>query len=64
MFEHLHYQVRNDVEHDQTYRSAESLWGQRDADAYQKWYRLRMAPQAAMLRRTFSKDLEWVFSKF
>ena len=62
LFEHLHYQVRSEVEHDRAYRSAENLWGQRDASAYQEWAATRATQEVSMLRRKFNPDLKWVTS--
>jgi hypothetical protein len=62
VFEHLHYQVHPEVEHDKTYRSAETLWGERDARAYGEWYGIAMARQVSLLRRTFNPDVKWVMS--
>ena len=63
VFEHLHYQVRTDVEHDQTYVSAERLWGTSDTKAYTDWRENAASLQVAQLRRRFCKDLDWLFSK-
>jgi hypothetical protein len=63
VFEHLHYQVNKDVEHDQTYCSAESLWGYSDMEAFYAWRENVMPQQAAQLRRRFSKDLVWLFNQ-
>jgi len=62
VFEHLHYQVQPQVEHDQTYRSAEELWGQKDARAFQEWYGMAMARQVSLLRRNFNPDVQWITS--
>ena len=62
VFQHLHYQVYPGIEHDQTYRSAENLWGKPDYDAYQKWYHGAMSNQVSLLRRTFNPDVRWVTS--
>jgi hypothetical protein len=62
VFEHLHYQIRPEVEHDQTYRSAETMWGQPDSKAYQEWFSTKMSPQASLLRREFNPDVKWVTS--
>ena len=64
MIEHRHYSVCPDVEHDTTYRSAESLWGHPDLLAYQEWLTGKMAGQVAMLRRNFSPDIKWLFGRF
>ena len=63
VFEHLHYQVNDEVEHDQTYCSAESLWGTPDMRAFYQWRENVMPLQAAQLRRAFSKDIQWLFSR-
>jgi hypothetical protein len=63
VLEHLHYQVNKSVEHDQTYCSAEDLWGTSDMEAFYAWRENVMPFEAARLRRRFSKDLDWLFSR-
>jgi hypothetical protein len=63
VFEHLHYQVRDNVEHDQTYCSAESLWGTSDMRTFYEWRENVMPFEVARLRRRFNKDLDWVLGK-
>ena len=63
VFEHLHYSMSENVEHDQTYRSAEQLWGASDMQAFREWQASAMLHEVSLLRRRFSKDIEWLFSK-
>ena len=63
VFEHLHYQVNKSIEHDQTYASAEEAWGASDMQAFYAWQQNVMPFQVAQLRRKFSKDIEWLFSR-
>ncbi|HEV2354825.1 MAG TPA: hypothetical protein VGR89_11305, partial [Puia sp.] len=63
VFEHLHYQVHPEVEHDQTYVSAENLWGQADLAAFHKWRDSVMALEVAKLRRGFNRDVQWILGK-
>jgi hypothetical protein len=63
VFEHLHYQVNPDVEHDQTYSSAETLWGTSDQQAFQEWRSSVMPMQVSVLRREFHPDVKWVRGK-
>ena len=63
VFEHLHYQVNPDVEHDQTYRFAENNWAVSDFQRYESWRAEVMPFEVARLRRKFNKDLKWLFSK-
>lgn len=63
IFEHRHYQVDPETEHDQTYSSAEQLWGNSDRIAYQEWSEKIMPLEVARLRRRFNKDLQWLYSK-
>ena len=64
VFEHLHYSMSNNVTHDETYRSAETLWGASDREAFESWRQNVMPHEVAKLRRAFSRDLQWVFSRF
>jgi hypothetical protein len=63
VFEHLHYQVNKNVDHDQTYYFAENNWGNSDMQAYYAWRENVMPHQAAQLRRRFNKDLVWLFNQ-
>lgn len=63
VFEHLHYQVNPDVEYDQTYSSAETLWGTSDQQAFQEWRSSVMPMQVSVLRREFHPDVKWVRGK-
>ena len=60
---HLHYSMDSKVVRDVTYTEAETSWGDSDGKAYQEWRQNTMPFQAAQLRRRFSKDLDWLFSK-
>ncbi len=64
VFEHLHYQVNKNVERDQTYRYAESTWGQSDYQAWQYWHKVIMPMQVSRLRREFNADARWVREQF
>jgi len=62
--EHRHYSICPDVEHDQTYRTAEDAHGKEDYAVFQQWKAVIMPHQASLLRRHFSPDITWVLSKF
>lgn len=62
VIEHRHWQTA-DVPRDETYKTAEDAHGGGDAEEYENWRRTRMSNQAALLRRKFNPDLEWVLSK-
>lgn len=62
--EHRHYQVDPNQEHDETYRSAEAMWGVSDFEAFQRWRAGEMAHQVAKLRRHFNTDVSWVLGSF
>lgn len=63
VIEHLHYSRDVSVEHDMTYREAETSWGEPDRVAYNKWYATVMPAQVSILRRNFSPDVRWVLGK-
>ncbi len=63
IIEHLHYAVCADTERDQLYQETESAWGASDAMAFRQWRITKMPQQAALLRREFSPDVEWVLGK-
>ena len=63
VFEHLHYQVNKSTERDQAYVSAEEAWGASDMQAFYAWQQNLMPHQVAQLRRKFSKDIDWLFSR-
>ena len=60
---HLHYTVDSTVVRDEIYLSAEEKFGNSDREAFFAWQRDVMPFQVAQLRRKFSKDIEWLFSK-
>lgn len=63
VIEHLHYAVDRTAVRDETYSYAEETWGASDLEAFLNWLDNVMPSQVALLRRTFNKDLEWLFSK-
>lgn len=62
--DHKHYSVDGEVEHDETYLSAEQMWGASDLAAWQKWRLMDMPTEVSRLRRMFNPDVKWVLSKF
>ena len=60
---HEHYSVAEDVEHDETYRSAEEMFGAPDLAAFQAWRADQCANEVSVLRRAFSGDVRWVLSR-
>jgi hypothetical protein len=63
VIEHLHYSLDASVEHDRTYREAETRWGEPDLKAFNKWRATIMPAQVSVLRRNFNPDIAWVLSK-
>lgn len=61
--EHRHYSVTPGVEHDETYRSTEEMFGESDLAAFQEWRTSQLANEVSVLRREFSADVKWVLSR-
>jgi hypothetical protein len=61
--EHLHYSVAPGVEHDETYRSTEEMFGESDLKAFHQWRGDHLANEVSVLRRAFSPDVAWVLSR-
>jgi hypothetical protein len=64
VIEHRHYSVFKETPYDNTYREAETTWGELDYKSYQQWRAEQMPIETAQLRRNFNPDLKWVFSRF
>ena len=60
---HEHYTVTPGVEHDETNRSTEELFGGPDLAAFHQWRADVMPYEVARLRRAFSPDVSWVLSR-
>lgn len=61
--EHRHYTICPDVEHDETYRTAEDVHGQEDFAIFQQWKATTLPYQASLLRRKFNPDIKWVLDR-
>ena len=61
--EHLHYSVAPGVERDETYRSAEDMFGQSDLAAFHEWRSVRAPNEVSVLRRKFNPDVAWIRSR-
>lgn len=61
--EHLHYSVAPATVRDEVYLSTEDRFGAADLQAFQE-YRVNQLPHdVAMLRRKFSRDVQWVLGR-
>ena len=60
---HEHYTISKSQRRDKTYAQAEKKFGQRDLDAFRKYQADVLPYEVALLRRQFSRDIEWVLSK-
>jgi hypothetical protein len=61
---HHHYTVDKETEYDDLYKEAESLFMERDYQAFQAWRGSNVvAGTVAQLRRKFNPDIKWVLSK-
>lgn len=61
--EHRHYSITPGVEHDETYKSTEDMFGDSDLAAFQEWRTSQLANEVSVLRRNFSPDVAWVLSR-
>jgi hypothetical protein len=61
--EHLHYSVSPAVEHDETYRSTEEMFGESDLKAFHQWRADQLANEVSVLKREFCPDRRWVLSR-
>jgi hypothetical protein len=61
--EHLHYSVAPGVEHDETYRSTEEMFGESDLKAFHQWRTDQLANEVSVVRRAFSPDVAWVLAR-
>lgn len=61
---HHHYEVDPNVQHDETYREAEALFGKSDAMTYRAWGSSnQVAALVSKLRRNFNPDVKWALGK-
>lgn len=61
--DHKHYSVDPQTPRDETYLSAEEMWGKSDSEAWQRWLATEMPGEVARLRRKFNPDLKWLFEE-
>jgi hypothetical protein len=61
---HEHYSVTPGAVRDETYSRAEQADGDPDFAEFTRWRAQRMSGQVSLLRRMFSPDLQWLFTKF
>jgi hypothetical protein len=61
--EHLHYSIAPGVEHDETYRSTEEMFGESDLKAFHQWRADQLANEVSVLKREFCPDRRWVLSR-
>jgi hypothetical protein len=61
---HHHYSVDKETEYDELYKEAETLFAERDLQAFQTWRGSNaLAAVVSQLRRNFNPDIKWVLSR-